>query len=709
MLATIIIVFLTTLLVGFVGSIVYLISLVVHEDDNNHRPPLGIDSQDFCAPPAISPNDASPFADGQRGRGCETPLHQAIRRQKLQAITNLLCDGADMEARNEHGETPLILACKTGNIFACQLLLIFDANYRAVDNYGQSSRHHTAVACNRSTAPQQTPSSAHLILAMLHEIGAPRCDESMSARSEKEKQSPPRNSRPQKQEDEQKANCDLTEVTNVVSNPVEKKVEPCPDGCSYYGDYNGNSYNRWVEFDRESFYKRHMFHKIIESRVGDTKLSRLLRWTGLLKNERPRARLLSLDGGGLKGVIICQTMIELQKYLKRPLKDYFDWIGGTSVGAFIACMLGQGKSLTDLRKICFDFKDEVFNGERPYDSKSLEQVLKRILGAKSRMSDMKDVKVAVTTTLADRDPCQLRFFRNYRSPNQLLESQGFSLDELNNLSVNSILQPRTRRDGSSGSERSASSAKSTTSTRSSGTHRSSTKASSKQAQSRTPQTEASDETASEDSSATSSAVISEDDPDPLVWQAVRASAAAPFFFQPYGPYLDGGIISNNPTIDLLNEFECFNRVREFLRSRASLPEDEEQKPSKLDVVVSLGTGRGRVVGRQNIIDFGQVAAGFKTVFSPVEMVRSIRAARDLFRRLMIQSCCTEDHILDRAQGWCSSTGVPYFRINPPLATSFSIDDKRDEQLINALWQTKLYMKAMEGQIKELAHILDGTS
>lgn len=627
----------------------------------------------------------------------ETALHVAVRKRKLQVLIGLLCNDAELECENEHGDTPLLLACKMNDIFACQLLLVFDADYNATDHHSLSARHYVAAVCDKhkSRQPQpQLPSASHLILAMLHEIGAKRCI--------------------QVRPDEP---CDHESHSN-------KPMSACSDGCSAMGSYNGNSYNRWPNFRRESLYKRHMFEDLIEERRRHLQLERLRRQEGqnkpLDESTPRRSRMLCVDGGGMRGVISCQMLIEIQKYLKKPILSYFDWVGGTSVGAYLSCSLSVGTSLSALRRNCFDVKDEVFCGRKPYSSKFLERVLKRAFGATTRMSDAKVRRLAVTTVLADRDPCQLRFFRNYKSASDLLEMHGYSAEWFNSVSFHS--NPLRRQ--LSTLNKTSSKPNQTASSHKTSRKFSNVKGANQQSVPGKTTAAQSDELTDEESLPRENKsdlsieyVIDEDDQDPLMWQAVRASGAAPFFFQPYGPYLDGGIISNNPTMDMLSEFYSHQKVNNFLRVRAGCENSDEtqhthkqlsiEPPSQLDVVVSLGTGRGRVVGRQAMIDFGNVASGFATVFSPVEFLRSLRAARDLFKKLMQQSCQTEDHILDRAQAWCASIGVPYFRLNPPLASIFSIDDKRDEQLINALWQTKLYMKAMSSQLEQLSALLDG--
>lgn len=648
----------------------------------------------------------------------ETAVHVAIRRRKLQVLIGLLVHGASVECRNENGETPILVACKLVDIFACQLLLVYDAEVNAEDKSGFSSRHYIATICEKNRAQPQMPNPAHVILAMLDEMGARRC---------------------------------IDQASDQVSNKSPTKsgnhqVTSCADGCSTGGTYNGNSYNRWPNYQKESLYKRHMFTDIIEhqrrlNRLRVSSINRRKRRASVMSSCEDtqaieRSRLLCIDGGGMRGVIVCQILIELEKFLKKPVISYFDWVGGTSVGAFLSCALCRGTPLKELRKISFDVKDEVFSGNRPYNSKFLERVLKRTYGPSTRMSDVTDRKLAVTTVLADRDPCQLRLFRNYKSTAQLLKQYGYSTDTYDCLSGHSVMSKR-RSSGIAGEK------KQNKPQVESDANKENVNAAKKETKKRieTVNYSAIDETIKRESSSglnkgvtvgitddntddsktdgLSDNVIDENEQDPLMWQAVRASAAAPFFFKPYGPYLDGGIISNNPTMDMLTEFHSHERVKSFLRARANKKSDLgsqnenihlfEDPPKSLGLVLSLGTGRGRVIGRQAMLDFGQVASGFATVFSPVELLRSIKAARDLFKKVMQQSCQTEDHILDRAQAWCSSIGIPYFRINPPLATLFSIDDKRDEQLINALWQAKLYMRAMRPQLEELGWLLDGES
>lgn len=44
--------------------------------------------------------------------------------------------------------------------------------------------------------------------------------------------------------------------------------------------------------------------------------------------------------------------------------------------------------------------------------------------------------------------------------------------------------------------------------------------------------------------------------DQVIWKVARSTSAAPFFFPEFeGKFLDGGLIANNPTSDLLTEIQ----------------------------------------------------------------------------------------------------------------------------------------------------------
>ena len=69
-------------------------------------------------------------------------------------------------------------------------------------------------------------------------------------------------------------------------------------------------------------------------------------------------RLLSLDSGGVRGVLTLEVLVDLERRLReehgRPdlvLSDYFDYFAGTSTGAMIAAGLALGWSAEDLRTL----------------------------------------------------------------------------------------------------------------------------------------------------------------------------------------------------------------------------------------------------------------------------------------------------------------------------------------------------------------------
>ncbi|MFT3945352.1 MAG: patatin-like phospholipase family protein [Agriterribacter sp.] len=94
-------------------------------------------------------------------------------------------------------------------------------------------------------------------------------------------------------------------------------------------------------------------------------------------NSQQKRKILSLDGGGIRGVLTLEILSELENQLKTALgkddqfrlSDFFDYIGGTSTGAIIAAGLSLGMSAQQL----LDFYEE--KGEAMFDKSFL---LKRV-------------------------------------------------------------------------------------------------------------------------------------------------------------------------------------------------------------------------------------------------------------------------------------------------------------------------------------------
>src|SRR5215471_12717776 len=62
-------------------------------------------------------------------------------------------------------------------------------------------------------------------------------------------------------------------------------------------------------------------------------------------------RILSLDGGGIRGVFPAAFLARLEEHLEHPIGSYFDLIAGTSTGGIIAIGLGLGMSAAEILRL----------------------------------------------------------------------------------------------------------------------------------------------------------------------------------------------------------------------------------------------------------------------------------------------------------------------------------------------------------------------
>ena len=73
-------------------------------------------------------------------------------------------------------------------------------------------------------------------------------------------------------------------------------------------------------------------------------LNHVKRWRRTIgQYAKPGSRILFLDGGGIRGLIQIEILMEIERRTGRKITELFDWIVGTSTGGIVALGLVYGK------------------------------------------------------------------------------------------------------------------------------------------------------------------------------------------------------------------------------------------------------------------------------------------------------------------------------------------------------------------------------
>ncbi|KAJ6216443.1 hypothetical protein RDWZM_007600 [Blomia tropicalis] len=487
----------------------------------------------------------------------DTALHLMVIRNNLECVLSLLSHGANVNTSGANGNTPLHLAVKTNDISMVQAIIVFDADLDAVNSNGETARH---LAATSSLTP-----SKDVILYMLDAVGAMRC--------------------------------------------TGRNKGNCSEGCSPDFTYSG------VPPDNPSFLRKtKIYDTILIEPIVKAALEKASAPKDEMKDDssRKKVRLLSLDGGGIRGLILIQMLAYLEAVLQRPVVETFDWLAGTSTGAILALLLASGYSAKQCREIYFRLKDKLFVGYRPYCSDTLERFLQQHLGKERQMSDIVRPRVLVTTTVADRFPPDIKLFRNYPDVNELLNHP----------------------------------------------HKNDCK----------PDVKSNEE---------------------YVWKVARSSGAAPTYFSSFECFLDGGLVSNNPTLDLLCEVQNQNRAQEILNNQSEVVD--------IDMVVSVGTGIIPVRPLEPL--------NFASFVSLTGITNLASNLTTLMKVLTEQSTQADGQVIERAQSWCSMINVPYFRLSPPISEDIQLDESDNVKLVNMLWESMAHLHRNQDTLNNLLILL----
>uniref|UniRef100_A0A671MRK8 Calcium-independent phospholipase A2-gamma-like n=1 Tax=Sinocyclocheilus anshuiensis TaxID=1608454 RepID=A0A671MRK8_9TELE len=244
-------------------------------------------------------------------------------------------------------------------------------------------------------------------------------------------------------------------------------------------------------------------------------------------------RVLSIDGGGTRGLVALQALHRLESLTGKPIYQLFDYICGVSTGAILAFMLGVFQIPLDeceelYRKLGSDvFKQNLIVGtvkmgwsHAYYDSQIWEEILKERMGPGLMIETSKNPKcpkVSAVSTIVNRGlPLKAYVFRNYNF------LPGVSSHYLGGCQ-----------------------------------HK--------------------------------------------MWQAIRASSAAPGYFQEFvlgnDLHQDGGLLINNPTALAIHESKCL------------------WPNTPVQCVVSLGTGRYETVGKTSSSTYTSLKTKLTNVIS----------------------------------------------------------------------------------------------
>uniref|UniRef100_J3S8A0 Calcium-independent phospholipase A2-gamma-like n=2 Tax=Crotalus TaxID=8728 RepID=J3S8A0_CROAD len=310
-------------------------------------------------------------------------------------------------------------------------------------------------------------------------------------------------------------------------------------------------------------------------------------------------RILSIDGGGTRGLVALQTLRKLEELTGKPIHQLFDYICGVSTGAILAFMLGLFHISLDecedlYRKLGTDvFKQNVIVGTVKmgwnhafYDSEIWEKMLKERMGSDIMFETARNPKcpkvAAISTIVSRGTPLKAFVFRNYN------HFPGVKSHYLG------------------------------------GCHY-------------------------------------------KLWQAIRASSAAPGYFQEYALgndlHQDGGLLINNPTALAVHECSCL---------WPNVP---------LQCVVSLGTGRYENNGKTNVT-YTSLKAKLTNVISSATDTEEVH--------IMLDALLPAD---------------TYFRFNPLMKEDIPLDENRKEKLNQLQTDGIRYLERNGEKLKKAGKIL----
>jgi calcium-independent phospholipase A2 len=326
-----------------------------------------------------------------------TPIHSIVRsklKDRAKCLETLLVYGnVDVNTRDAHGMSALHFASMHGDIRCIKLLLAFNADINAVSVFEQTPMN-LAIAHYQES-----------VIKLFSVLGGISAAFVMPL--------PPIPLPPISRFRTQRYMLSL----DSSDNELERNVGEHPTTVS--------------PFD---------FHFLVESRVRSSfrlneeqAVSSILRQdeSAIAHRDIPElkhcltykmhngSRILCLDGVGVRGLVLLETLEHLVNITGQEITDMFDVICGGSIGALIALGLVYGKkTLNELRQILYQLKDEVYGSSHSEMCRleHMESLLMDVIGSCGgtlSMMDVKEPKVMVFACSKDGGDLCLQTFSNF--------------------------------------------------------------------------------------------------------------------------------------------------------------------------------------------------------------------------------------------------------------------------------------------------------
>ncbi|XP_015789793.1 calcium-independent phospholipase A2-gamma [Tetranychus urticae] len=312
-------------------------------------------------------------------------------------------------------------------------------------------------------------------------------------------------------------------------------------------------------------------------------------------------RILSIDGGGTKGIVMIEILRQLEKVTGKPIHQLFDLICGVSTGAILAMLLGALQTNIDecirLYQKCSEqmFQKDTLRGagrllwtHAYYDTAVWEKILRSVYPEKALIETTQKEnmpKIVTVSALINTPTIQPFVFRNYNHSDKSLSYYEGSCKY-------------------------------------------------------------------------------------AIWQAIRASAAAPGYFEEFlldnYVHQDGGVLLNNPTPVAIHEAQLL------------WPNED------IHVCVSIGSGK----------------------YSPLNLKKEEKVALTSLRTKIsrVIDSATDTEGPHRLLQDLLKPGT-YFRFNPALSQWYSLDEHRPEKLSQMQTDAAMYLRKNEYKLNKAAKAL----